>query len=138
MKTQTKPNKKEAQAIATLEAKTKTNVVNIFGDEVESRKYELKEVVQMIRTRFEKEGLEVGKMAYYGLALRHLKLVDISYETLAQILIKIFELNGQQTNTTAKCMAWYQGKIKKGIVNIHEPFKASTRTKVTVDISSLF
>lgn len=138
MKTQTKnkPIKTEKEAIQNL--KNQTETILIFGQEVANKKYELKEVVAMIRNRFEKDGLEVGKMAYYGLALRHLKLVDMSYETLSQILIKIFELNGQQTNTTAKCMAWYQGKIKKGIVNIHEPFKASTRTKQTVDISALF
>ena len=132
MKTKTKTNE------TIQETKTSSNVVAIFGDEFENKKYELKEVVQFIRNRFEKEGLEVGKMAYYGLAFRHLKLVNVSYETLANILIKIFELNGQATNTTAKCMAWYQAKIKKGIVNIHEPFKSSTRTKQTIDIASLF
>ena len=115
-----------------------TNTILIFGDEIENRKYELKEVIALTRARFEKDGLEVGKMAYYFLAFRHLKLVDVSYETLAQILIKIFELNGQATNTTAKCMAWYQARIKKGIVDIHSQFKPSTRTKQIVDISSLF
>jgi len=138
MKTQTRKANKQETTQKEVEIKSSTNVVNIFGDEVELKKYELKEVVAMIRTRFEKEGLEVGKMAYYGLALRHLKLVDVSYETLTQIITKIFELNQQQTNTTAKCMAWYQARIKKGIVNIHEQFKPSTRTKQTIDISSLF
>lgn len=120
------------------ETKAKVQTVQIFGETVESRKYELKEVITMTRTRFEKDGLEVGKMAYYFLAFRHLKMVDVSYETLAQILVKIFELNGQATNTTAKCMAWYQARIKKGIVNINEQFKPSTRTKQVVDISTLF
>lgn len=126
MKTTTKTNKETQQ------------MITIFGDEIENRKYDLKEVITMTRARFEKQGLEVGKMAYYILAFRHLKLVDVSYETLAQVLIRIFELNGQQTNTTAKCMAWYQARIKKGIVNIHEQFKPSTRIKQVVDISSLF
>lgn len=115
-----------------------TQMISIFGDEIENRAYELKEIISMTRARFEKQGLEVGKMAYYMLAFRHLKLVAVSYETIAQILIKIFELNGQATNTTAKCMAWYQARIKKGIVNVHEQFKASTRVKQTVDISKLF
>lgn len=116
-----------------------TNTIILFGQEIENRKYELREVVQMIRDRFETNGLEVGKMAYYGLAFRHLKLVDgMSYETLSQILIKIFELNGQVTETTAKCMAWYQSNIKHGRIDIHAEFKPSTRQKKTVDVTQLF
>ena len=126
MKTSTKQTKVEAQTVV------------IFGDTIEKRKYELKEVIALTRARFEKDGLEVGKIAYYFLAFRHLKLVEISYETTAQIIKKIFELNGQATNTTAKCMAWYQARIKKGIVDIHSQFKPSTRIKQVVDISTLF
>jgi len=142
MKTTTKqkPIKTEKEAVQNL--KNKTETILIFGQEVENKKYELKELVAMMRARFETNDkastLPVGNMAYYGLAFRHLKLVDMSYQTLADIIAKIFELNNQRTDTTAKCMAWYQGKIKQGKVNIHEDFKPTTRTKTTVDISSLF
>lgn len=141
MKTQTKKIKTEAQAIKVLE-KQASKTVLIFGQEVENKKYELKELVAMMRARFETQDkasqLPVGNMAYYGLAFRHLKLVDMSYQTLADIIAKIFELNGQRTDTTAKCMAWYQGKIKQGKINIHEDFKPTTRVKNTIDISALF
>ena len=120
----------------------KKNLVCIFGDEYENKKYELKEIIAMTRAKFEIKGsaseLPVGNISYYILAFRHLKLVDVSYETLANIIRKIFELNGQQCNTTAKSQAWYQRKIKNGDVDIHKQFKANVRVKNIVDISKLF
>lgn len=125
----------------TTETKT-VNTITIFGDEFENRKYELKEVIAFTRKRFETKGsqseLPVGQMSYYILAFRHLKLVEVSYETIAQIVRKIFELNGQLCETTAKAQAWYQRKIKNGSIDITKDFKPSTRTKQIVDISTFF
>lgn len=116
---------------------TQTQVV-IFGDKIENKKMDLKKFVQIIRTKFEPNHLEVGKIAYYSLALRQKGLVDFNYTTLVDIIHKIFELNNLETDTTEKCMAYYQNKINKGLINIDEPFKTSSRTRQKVDISYLF
>ncbi len=56
---------------------------------------------------------------------------------VAAIINKLFEIKGLQTNTTEKCQAWYMQKIKKGLVNINEPFKAGRKkqniTKEQID-----
>lgn len=110
----------------TKQNKTQVTTMNIFGYEIENKKLNTQELVDLVKKNF--ETLEtVGHVSYFVLALKHLGLVSDSYAVITALIIKIFELNGQQTNTTEKCMAWYMQKIKKEQINIYEPFRAGRK-----------
>lgn len=114
----------------TKQNKTQVETMNIFGYEIENKKLNTQELVDLVKKNF--ETLEtVGHVSYFILALKHLGLVSDSYSVITAIIIKIFELNGQQTNTTEKCMAWYMQKIKKEQINIYEPFKVGRKKQDT-------
>lgn len=112
------------------------NTVRVFNIEVENKKYDTRALAQLVQNKFD-ELETVGHVSYFILGLKHLGLIDESYAMVAAIINKLFEIKGLQTNTTEKCQAWYMQKIKKGLVNINEPFKAGRKkqniTKEQID-----
>lgn len=113
--------------------------VVLFGDELEFKKLSNEKLLNVIKKRFNKKELfEVGKMCYYILGLRKYKMIDLSYSSIVIIVKKLFEVNGLVCNTTEKCLAWYNGRINKGLIDIKEDFKNVGRAKITnIDISNL-
>ena len=46
-------------------------------------------------------------------------------------------INKMQTNTTAKCMAFYMKKIKSGAIDIAKEFTNTGRKKDVIDLNEL-
>lgn len=133
--------KKESELIMKQENVKNVEVkkVLLFGDELELKKLSNEELLNVIKKRFNKKELfEVGKMCYYILGLRKYKMIDLSYSSIVIIVKKLFEVNGLICNTSEKCLAWYNGRINKCLINIEEDFKNVGRIKVNnIDISNL-
>lgn len=103
--------------------------IRVFGIETPNKKLSRKELVDLVRENFENFSGQIGRMANYLVALKHLQITDESYPVLVAIAKKLMEINGLTTNTTEKCFASYMKNIKNGKTNYNEPFK-SGRAKV--------
>lgn len=117
-------------------AKEQNKVVVVFGQELEQKVLSNQELIDLIKNRFG-SNLEVGKVSYYILALKHLQMISLSYASIVAIIKKLFEINGLETNTTEKCMAWYMQKIKKNKIDITEDFSNVGRKKEIINVNEL-
>lgn len=115
----------------------KTNTIILFGQEVEQKELSNQEVIDLIKTRFEGQKYEVGKMSYFLLALKHLGMTKLSYASNVLIIKKLFETQGLVTDTTEKCQAWYMQRIKKNKIDITKDFSESGRKKEIINVSEL-
>ena len=119
----------------------KLEVIKIFNFEVEKKNYDdVQELFLLLKKCFNnknKEFLEVGKISYFILGLKKEKLVNYSYINIANIVNKFLELNGIISNTTDKCIAWYNNKLNKNIVNYKEDFKNSGRKKEVLNLDNI-
>lgn len=123
--------------MAKVESKKELEKVVLFGDELEKRKIDLQECVNLLKKKFENESIEVGKVSYYLLGLKIYGMIDLSYSNIVLIVKKFFESNGMITETSEKCAAYYMRMIKSGKVNIKESFKNSGRKKEIINLDSI-
>lgn len=112
------------------------NMVLVFGQELVQKELTNQEVIDLIKNRFG-SNLEVGKVSYYVLALKHYEMTKLSYANIVAIIRKLFEVNNLQTNTTEKCLAWYNQKIKKNKIDITKDFSNTGRKKELINIQEL-
>lgn len=103
------------------------NLVKIFGLEVERKNLELQELVNLLNEKFNKTNIEVGKVSYFILALRKEKMINICYDDIVLIVKSLMSKYNMVCNTTVKCMAYYNKKLKD--INYNEEFKSSGRIK---------
>ena len=123
--------------MAKVESKKEIEKVVLFGDELERRKIDLQECVNLLKKKFENESIEVGKVSYYLLGLKIYGMIDLSYSNIVVIVKKFFEVNKMMTETSEKCTAYYMRMIKSGKVNIKENFKNSGRKKEIINIDNI-
>lgn len=122
--------------MAKVQTKEQTTVL-VFGQELEKKVLSNQELIDLVKARFNSENLEVGKISYYILALKHLEMTTLSYASIVAIIKKLFEINNMQTNTTEKCMAWYMQKIKKNKIDITKEFSNIGRKKEVINVNEL-
>ena len=129
--------KKEMAVKEVKEVKeVKKDCVVVFGYEVENKKYNIDEIFGLIKNNFDSNNLEVGKISYFILGLRYRKLIDLSYNVINELVIKIMESNGYSTNSSVNCLSFYMRKIKSGERNINEKFKNNGRVRSeNIDLS---
>lgn len=105
----------------------------IFGQDIPVKQYSVDEVKDLIRERFGAD-LAVGRVAYYLLAMKKKGLLKATQAQIMVIVQDTFEEQGFMTGITLQNVAFYQGRINKGLVDIEKEFGPNKRVKKPVDI----
>ena len=59
--------------------------IRVFGIETPNKKLSRKELVDLVKDNFENFSGQIGRMANYLVALKHLQITDESYPVLVQL-----------------------------------------------------
>lgn len=114
------------------EMKKEIEKVMLFGEEIEKRNLEVQEMINLLKDRFDFKKVGVGEVVYYILGLKKYEMININYVSISMIVRKLFDINGIVCNCSDKCVAWYNNKINKGLINIKDKYKSNSKRIVNV------
>ena len=114
------------------EMKKDVEKVLLFGEEIEKRNLDTQEMINLLKEKFNFKSVGVGEVVYYILGLKKYNMINISYVSISMIVRKLFEINGIVCNCSDKCVAWYNNKINKGLINIEIKYKSNNKRAVNI------
>lgn len=114
------------------EMKKDVEKVLLFGEEIEKKNLEVQEMINLLKEKFDFKSVSVGEVVYYILGLKKYNMININYVSISMIVRKLFETKGIVCNCSDKCVAWYNNKINKGLINIEIKYKSNSKRVVNV------